>query len=62
MFGSIRIGTVRALASSIMVIGSALTPGMFGLALDYGTGVAAIEVACAVYLVAASLLNLLLRE
>lgn len=60
MYGSRSLGTIRAMAASFMVIASAITPGMFGLAIDAGSGLASLGLVAASYLVAASALNLLL--
>jgi MFS family permease len=38
LFGTARLGTVRALAAALMVAGSALTPGLFGFLFDAGMG------------------------
>jgi MFS family permease len=61
IFGAGQIGMVRALAASIMVVASAITPGLFGIVLDLGAGVVAIACASAVYLLGATLLLQRLR-
>lgn len=58
LFGTEQIATVRAVAASVMVIASALTPFLMGYAFDAGIGIAPIGVVSAVYLVAATLLNI----
>ncbi len=60
MYGSARLGMIRAMAAAVMVLGSAITPGLFGLAVDAGIGFTALGIACALWLLAASALNLLL--
>jgi MFS family permease len=62
IFGAGQIGMIRALAASIMVIASAITPGLFGVVLDQGLSTPTIAFACAAYLIGASLLNLLIPE
>jgi MFS family permease len=58
LYGTEHLGTVRALAGAIMVWGSAATPVLFGLLFDAGLPLGALGGACAIYIVAASLLNL----
>lgn len=60
MYGSRSLGTIRAMAASFMVIASSITPGVFGIAIDVGVGLETLGLVAAGYLVAASLLNLLL--
>lgn len=62
LYGTAQLGMIRAVAAAIMVIASALTPALFGALIDAGIGFASIGAACALYLVAASALNLLLRS
>lgn len=56
IFGSDQIGTVRAVAASVMVVASAITPFVMGVAFDAGIGIVPIGLAAAAYLIAASLL------
>jgi MFS family permease len=58
IFGVGQIATVRALAAAIMVVASAITPGLFGIALDHGISAPAIGLTCAAYLVGATMLTL----
>jgi predicted MFS family arabinose efflux permease len=60
LYGTERLGTIRALAGAIMVVGSALTPGLFGFLFDAGIGLGWLGAACAAYLAAASAANLAL--
>jgi MFS family permease len=62
IYGTEHLGTIRALAGSIMVWGSASTPVLFGLLFDAGLPLSALGIACAVYTVAASLLNVPLHR
>ncbi|WP_439573075.1 MFS transporter [Phreatobacter sp.] len=55
-FGSEQIGTVRAVAASVMVVASAITPFVMGVAFDAGIGIGPIGLVAAAYLIAASLL------
>ncbi len=62
LYGTERLGTIRALAGAIMVVGSATTPVLFGLLFDTGVTIGAIGIASALYvLVAASLTGFLPR-
>lgn len=58
MYGTAQLGTIRAVAAAVMVIASASTPWMMGYAFDAGVGLLPIGLACASYLVLASMLNL----
>jgi MFS family permease len=60
IYGSTQLGMIRAMAASVMVIASAITPGLYGLAVDAGIGFPLIGIVSGLYLVAASILNLLL--
>jgi predicted MFS family arabinose efflux permease len=62
IYGTEHLGTIRALAGSIMVWGSAATPVLFGLLFDTGLPLAALGIACAIYTVVASLLNVPLHR
>jgi MFS family permease len=61
LFGTERLGTIRALAAALMVAGSAITPGLFGFLFDAEVAPGWVGAACALYLVVASILNLALR-
>jgi MFS family permease len=61
LFGTERLGTIRALAAALMVAGSAITPGLFGFLFDAEVAPGWVGAACALYLAAASILNLALR-
>ncbi len=62
IYGTAKIGTIRALAGAIMVVGSATTPILFGLLFDAGVRPSQIGVACAIYVAAASALNWLIAR
>jgi predicted MFS family arabinose efflux permease len=62
IYGTEHLGTIRALAGAIMVWGSALTPVLFGVLFDANLPLGALGIACAVYTVAASLLNVPLHR
>lgn len=53
LYGVAKLGAVRALVSSIMVLSTALAPPLFGLALDLQLDVTVISTACAAYVVLA---------
>lgn len=57
LYGIRHIGAIRALAAAIMVLATAVTPGLMGVLVDGGVGMEDIALGCAAYLVAASLLN-----
>lgn len=54
LFGTTHLGKIRALASAIMVVASAATPGAIGLLFDAGIGLGAIGLGFAAYLLAAA--------
>lgn len=62
IYGTEHLGAIRALAGAIMVWGSASTPVLFGLLFDAGLPLGALGVACALYMIAASLLNVPLHR
>jgi MFS family permease len=62
IYGTEHLGTIRALAGSIMVWGSASTPVLFGFLFDAGLPLGALGIACALYTVMASLLNVPLHR
>ncbi|HSK40106.1 MAG TPA: MFS transporter [Arenibaculum sp.] len=57
LYGTRHIGAIRALGAAIMVLATAVTPGLMGVLVDRGIGMEVIALGCAAYLVAASLLN-----
>jgi sugar phosphate permease len=59
LYGIENIGAIRALGAVVMVISTALSPGMMGVALDWGVGIETILYLCAGYCVGAALLALL---
>ena len=60
IYGSTQLGMIRAIAASVMVLASAITPGLYGLAVDAGLGFPAIGLVSDLYLAAASVRNILL--
>jgi predicted MFS family arabinose efflux permease len=54
LYGTAQIGMIRAMAAAIMVVASALTPGLFGIAVDMGISFGMIGLAGAAYCFAAS--------
>jgi MFS family permease len=60
LYGTERLGTIRALAGAIGVVGSASTPGLFGFVFDAKVGLSGLAIGCAVYLAVASGLNWLI--
>jgi MFS family permease len=61
IFGTEHLGAIRGLAAAIMVAGSATTPWLFGLLFDWQVPLGAFAIGCAVYVIAASFLNVPLR-
>ncbi|MBB4210497.1 MFS transporter [Rhodothalassium salexigens DSM 2132] len=55
-YGVTHLGSIRAMATAIMVVSTAIAPGLLGTLLDAGVGFAAIATGCALYLAAASVL------
>jgi len=53
-FGTRHLGGIKAMAAAVMVLGSALGPGITGLGIDLGIGIEAQYVAIAVYFLFAS--------
>ncbi|MAU52162.1 MAG: MFS transporter [Roseovarius sp.] len=53
-YGSAHMGAIKAMAAAIMVLGSAIGPGITGLALDLGVGIETQFVFIAVYFAFAS--------
>lgn len=58
LYGERNLGTTRSLAASVMVFSTALSPALFGILLDLGTGFSSLLLGCAVGAVAASGLSL----
>jgi MFS family permease len=58
LFGTEHLGAIRALAVAIMVAGSALTPGLFGVFFDAQVSLASIGVGSAFYVLCACAANL----
>lgn len=54
IYGVAQLGMIRSLAAAFMVIGSALSPGLMGLAFDHGIGLAPVGLVCAAFLAVAS--------
>lgn len=57
IYGTERLGTIRALAGAIMVVGSATTPVLFGVMFDAGVTIGAIGLGSACYVVVAALVT-----
>jgi MFS family permease len=55
-YGTRHLGSIKAMAAAVMVLGSALGPGITGALIDLGVGIEAQYVGVAVYFVAASAL------
>ena len=60
LYGTERLGTIRALAGAIGVVGSASTPGLFGFIFDAKVGLSGLAIGCTIYLAVASALNWLI--
>lgn len=59
LYGEGSLGRTRSLAASVMVFSTALSPALFGVLLDLGTGFATLLLGCAAGAAAASLMALL---
>lgn len=62
IYGARHLGAIKSLGHAIMVVASAIGPGVVGAALDYGVSFDAISYAMAAYLVLVSLFNIDLRR
>lgn len=61
-YGTGQIGLVRAQAATVMIVSSAITPGLMGLGLDKGWGLLSIGSASCLFLLFASALTLSLAS
>ena len=61
MYGVKHLGAIRALTTSLMVFATALSPVLLGWCFDAQVTVGAVLVGCAVYILVASALCLLLQ-
>ena len=57
LYGVKHLGAIRALAQAAMVFSSGVAPAAMGLAMDAGTTIETIALACAAYCIVASLLT-----
>lgn len=48
-YGTAQLGSIRAVAAALMVISTALAPGLLGLLIDVGIGVNALLAGCSAY-------------
>ncbi|MGX0903779.1 MFS family permease [Roseovarius sp. MBR-79] len=55
-YGSANMGSIKAMAAAIMVLGSAIGPGITGLAIDFGIGIETQFVMIAAYFAFSSLM------
>lgn len=62
LYGPRQLGLVRAQAGTVMIVSSALTPGLMGYGLDRGWGLASIGVVSCLFLLAASAMTLRLAR
>lgn len=53
-YGTQHIGSIKALAAALMVLGSAIGPGLTGMAIDFGLGIETQYLLIAVYFIFAS--------
>ena len=58
-YGTRHLGSIRALAYALTVLSSALSPAVMGAALDRGTSIETIALACALYCAFASVIAVL---
>ena len=57
IYGVENLGAIRSLATSFMVVSTALSPVVFGWLIDYGVSVEALALMCLAYAAGASLLS-----
>jgi MFS family permease len=62
MYGTSQLGLVRAQAATVMIVSSAITPGLMGLGLDKAWGLGPIGAASCLFLLGASALTLSLTH
>ncbi|PZO03088.1 MAG: hypothetical protein DCF30_03840 [Hyphomicrobiales bacterium] len=62
LYGTRQLGLVRAQAGTVMIVSSAITPGLMGFGLDRGWGLAPIGTVACLFLLAASALTLCLAR
>ena len=53
LYGLARIGTIRSVAATLMVLSTAAAPGTLGVLIDLGVSFSTLFVGCAVYVVLA---------
>ena len=53
LYGAVHIGAIKALSTSIIVLGSATSPAIFGLLIDAGVSIERICALCLLYVVVA---------
>ena len=56
-FGTRHLGSIKALATAIMVLGSALGPGITGVLIDAGVGISTQYLGVSVYFITASIIG-----
>jgi MFS family permease len=54
LYGIAHLGAIKAMGTALMVVSTALSPPLMGLAIDAGYSMAAIALACAAYIVIAA--------
>ena len=54
-YGTAHLGAIKAVAAAVMVLGSAIGPGLTGILIDFGIGIASQYIWVAVYFVLTSL-------
>ena len=57
IYGVENLGAIRSLATSFVVLSTALSPVVMGWMIDYGVSVEALALMCLAYAVAASVLS-----
>ena len=55
-YGTKHLGSIKALGTAFMVLSTALSPPIMGLAIDKGITIETISIACAAYIVFAATL------
>ena len=54
-YGTAHLGAIKAIAAAVMVLGSAIGPGLTGILIDFGIGLEAQYAWVAIYFVLASI-------
>ncbi len=56
LYGLARLGTIRSVAATLMVLSTAAAPGILGVLIDLGVSFSALFLSCGIYVIATTLL------